>query len=94
MLIQGNACYSSKLGTVTLIDGLAQRHSLINMLKLHQTKCGIDFAHFAVNPRCSHRQFVSYTEVFQAIDALFGFGILADNRTAFKGIEYLGGVKA
>lgn len=64
-----------------------------HVLELQHAKGGVDFAHLAVDAGGHHCGFVDEAEVLQVVDALFGFGVRADDGAAFKGVEDFCGVK-
>ena len=61
---------------------------------MQQSHGRLHFIHFGVNTRRHHDGFIGKTKVFKIIDALFGFGVVANNGAPFEGIKYLGGVEA
>ncbi len=90
---QRDAEHPGQSFAVAGFDFLTTSQCFINILKLQQAKSSVDFAHFPVDARRHNSHFTGKPKVFQVVDTLFGLGIPADNGAAFKGVEYLGGVK-
>lgn len=65
-----------------------------HVLELQHAKSGVDFAHLAVDAGGHHSGFVDKAKVFKMVDALFGFGVWADDGATFKGVKDLGGMEA
>lgn len=79
---------------ITAVDLAPPSQRRVNVLELQHAQSGVEFAHFSVDPRCHHCRFVHEAEILQMIDMLLDLGIRADDSAAFKGSEYLSGVKA
>lgn len=84
---------ASELITVGHINFLAAGQCPVNVFELQQAKGSVEFAHLAVDAGRDDGYLVHKTEVFQVVNAQLGFGIRADDGTAFEGVEHLGGVK-
>ena len=90
----GDTGNTGQLCAVLGIDLGAPLHHVGHVLQLQQAKSGVDFTHFGVDAWGDNGDLVHKAKVFQVINALFGFGIVADDGAAFKGVEDFGGVKA
>ena len=90
----GNSWHMGQLLAVIGINFGPALHDMGHVFQLQQAKSGVDFTHFGVDAWGDNGDLVHKAKVFQVINALFGFGIVADDGAAFKGVEDFGGVKA
>ena len=92
--VQPQARDAGEAVLVALVDALPHRQRLVDVLELEQAEGGLDFVHLAVDARRDDGDLVGEAEVLQVVDALLDLGVGADDRTAFEGVEDLGGVEA
>ena len=65
-----------------------------HVLQLKKAKGRVDFAQFGIDSGSYDSDFINKTKVLEVVDALFRFGIGADDCTALESVKDLSGVKA